>query len=143
MITEIRHTGIVVQDLNSVINFFTKLLGFKIKKKMNEKGSYVDNILGLKNVNIITVKIEAPNGNLIELLKFKNFKSKKNWNGKIYSTGLTHISMTVKNLEKTYRFLIKKKIKFNAPPQLSPDKYAKVTFCKGPEGLLIELVEVL
>ena len=36
MITEIRHTGIVVQDLNSVINFFTKLLGFKIKKKMNE-----------------------------------------------------------------------------------------------------------
>jgi hypothetical protein len=51
--------------------------------------------------------------------------------------------MTVKNLENTYRFLIKKKIKFNAPPQLSPDKYAKVTFCKGPEGLLIELVEVL
>lgn len=143
MITEIRHIGIVVQDLNKVLNFFTKLLKFKIKKKMSEKSSYIDNILGLKNANITTVKIEAPDGNLIEILKFKNFRNKKNWNGKIYSTGLTHISMTVKNLEKTYRFLIKKNIKFNAPPQLSPDKYAKVTFCKGPEGLLIELVEVL
>jgi catechol-2,3-dioxygenase len=143
MITEIRHTGIVVQDLNKVLNFFTKLLRFKIKKKMNENGSYIDNILGLKNVKITTVKIEAPDGSLIELLKFKNFKSKKNWNRKIYSTGLTHISMTVKNLEKTYTLLKKKKIKFNTPPQLSPDKYAKVTFCKGPEGLLIELVEVL
>ena len=112
MITEIRHTGIVVQDLNKVLNFFTKLLRFKIKKKMNEKGSYIDNILGLKNVNITTVKIEAPDGNLIELLKFKNFRSKKNWNGKIYSTGLTHISMTVKNLEKTY-ILLKKKKKLN------------------------------
>jgi 16S rRNA (guanine527-N7)-methyltransferase len=50
MITEIRHTGIVVQDLKKVLNFFTKLLRFKIKKKMNEKGSYIDNILGLKNV---------------------------------------------------------------------------------------------
>jgi len=143
MITEIRHTGIVVQDLNKVLNFFTKLLKFKIKKKMNEKGSYIDNILGLKSVNLTSVKIEAPDGNLIELLKFKNFKSKKNCNRKIYSTGLTHISMTVKNLDKTYILLKKKKIKFNASPQLSSDKYAKVTFCKGPEGLFIELVEVL
>jgi catechol-2,3-dioxygenase len=143
MITEIRHTGIVVQDLNKVLNFFTKLLGFKIKKIMNEKDNYIDNLLGLKNAIVTTVKIEASDGNLIELLKFKNFKSNKNWNGKIYSTGLTHISMTVKNLEKTYKFLKKKKIRFNSPPQVSPNKYAKVTFCRGPEGLLIELVEVL
>ena len=32
-------------------------------------------------------------------------------------------------------------IEFNAPPQDSPDGYAKVTFCRGPENLLIELVE--
>ena len=37
------------------------------------------------------------------------------------------ISIPVKNLEKTYNNL-KKKYKFNAPPQFSPDGYAKVTF---------------
>ena len=34
-------------------------------------------------------------------------------------------------------------IKFNAPPQLSPDGYAKVTFCFDPDGTPVELVQVL
>ena len=32
---------------------------------------------------------------------------------------------------------------FNAPPQRSPDGGAKVTFCRDPEGNLLELVEVI
>jgi len=144
MISGIRHTGITVQNLNKSINFFTKYLGFKIKKKMNESGKYIDSMLMLKKVLVTTVKLEAKNGTMVELLKFKNYKNKKerNWNRKIYSTGITHIALTVKNLDKTYIFLKRKKIKFNAPPQDSPDGYAKVTFCRGPENLWVELTEV-
>ena len=35
------------------------------------------------------------------------------------------------------------KIQFNSSPQISPDGYAKVVFCRAPEGTMIELVEVL
>ena len=145
MITQIRHAGITVQDLDKSLAFFVDLLGFKILKKMDESGDYIDNMHNLKDVKVTTVKIAAPDGNLIELLKFNSHKTpeEETWNGKIYSTGLTHIALTVKDLDETYNALKVRGIVFNAPPQKSPDGYAKVTFCKGPENLFIELVEVL
>ena len=143
MITNIRHTGITVHNLQKTMDFFIDVLGFKLKKKMDEHGSCIDNMLNLKKVKVTTAKLKAPDGNLIELLKFKNYKDKKKWSGKIYSTGLTHMAFSVKNLDKSYKILSKKGVVFNAPPQLSPDGFAKVTFCKGPENFFIELVEEL
>ena len=99
--------------------------------------------VNLNKVKVTTAKLKAPDGSLIELLKFKNYKDKKKWSGKIYSTGLTHMAFSVKNLDKSYKILKKKGVIFNAPPQLSPDGFVKVTFCKGPENLFIELVEEL
>ena len=40
-------------------------------------------------------------------------------------------------------YLLKNNVKFTAPPQLTPDGYAKVTFCEDPDGTPIELVEVI
>ena len=141
-ITEIRHIGITVQDLKKSLNFFVKDLGFKIHKKMDEEGTYLEKMLNLPKIKVTTVKLKAPDGNLVELLKFKNLQHKSKWQGKIYHTGPTHFALTVKNLDQTYKKL-KKKYKFNAAPQYSPDGYAKVTFLKGPENLQIELVEIL
>lgn len=141
-VKDFRHIGITVQNLKKLIKFFVKDLGFEIYKKMNESGNYIENMLNLPKVKVTTVKLKAPDGNLIELLKFQNYPHNKNWNSKIYFTGPTHFALTVKDLDTSYNYL-KKKYKFNAPPQLSPDGYAKVTFFKGPENLHIELVEVL
>jgi len=145
MITQIRHAGITVQNLDKCLSFFVDLLGFEVMKKMDESGSYIDAMHNLNDVKVTTVKIKAPDGNLIELLKFNSHKVEhdESWNGKIYSTGLTHLAFTVEDLEKTYEVLTKKGVHFNAPPQHSPDGYAKVTFCRGPENLFLELVEVI
>jgi catechol 2,3-dioxygenase-like lactoylglutathione lyase family enzyme len=144
MITQIRHTGITVQNLEKCLNFFVDKLGFQIVKRMDESGDYIDAMHNLSGVVVTTVKIEAHDGNIIELLKFKSHKVEddESWSGKIYSTGLTHLAFTVRDLNKTYEDLKNKGVKFNAPPQYSPDGYAKVTFCRGPEGLFLELVEV-
>ena len=47
------------------------------------------------------------------------------------------------NLQKTYEYLLKNGVKFNAPPQLPPGGNAKVTFCEDPDGTPIELVQVI
>ena len=47
-ITEMRHVGIVVNNLQKNLDFFVNVLGFRIFKKMNEKGKYIDSILNLK-----------------------------------------------------------------------------------------------
>ena len=94
MITQIRHTGITVQNLEKCLNFFVDKLGVQIVKRMDESGDYIDAMHNLSGVVVTTVKIEAPDGNIIELLKFKSHKVEddESWSGKIYSTGLTHLA---------------------------------------------------
>jgi hypothetical protein len=51
--------------------------------------------------------------------------------------------MTVEDLDASCEKLNREGVVFDAPPQLSPDGAVKVTYGKGPEGVLLELVEVL
>ena len=55
-IRNIRHTGIVTDDLKASLYFYKNLLGFRIKK-MIESGLVTDKISGLKNVRVETIKL--------------------------------------------------------------------------------------
>ena len=142
MIKDIRHTGIVVTDLETSLYFYRDLIGFQVAKQMEEASDYIDNISSLNNVKVTTVKMTSPSGQMIELLKYLSHPAEQKTRG-ICEIGISHIAFTVDDLEFEYERLKDKGIQFNSPPQLSPDGYAKVTFCKAPEGTLIELVEVL
>lgn len=142
MIQNIRHSGIVVHNLQDSLHFYEELLGLKIIKQMDECGSYIDNALGLHAAKVTTVKLSVPNGEMIELLKYQSHKSEQT-ERKIYDIGLTHIAFTVNNLDDVYNKLKNHNIAFLSPPQCSPDGYAKLAFCKAPEGTFVELVEVL
>jgi catechol 2,3-dioxygenase-like lactoylglutathione lyase family enzyme len=85
----------------------------------------------------------ADDGNLIELLYFHSHRKGASKKKKIYDVGISHIAFTVKDVDKAYKRLLKVGIKFNSPPQVSPDGYAKVAFLRDYDGCLIELVEVL
>lgn len=139
----IRHTGIVVSDLERALHFYVELLGLKVTKRMDESGEYIDNISGLKNVMVTTVKMAAEDGNLIELLYYHSHPRKPARSREIYETGISHIAFTVGNVDAEYERLSKAGVQFNSLPQKSPDGYAKVTFCRDPDGTLIELVEML
>jgi len=142
MIFNIRHTGIVVDDLDASLDFYTNKLGFVISKRMDEYGDFIDNILGIKNVNVTTVKMILNDGAMIELLDFKSHKNAIS-NKQINDLGPTHVAFTVDDVDKMYSQLAIHGTEFIAEPQVSPDGYAKVAFCKAPEGTYIELVELL
>ncbi len=142
MIKDIRHTGIVVIDLETSLHFYRDLLGFQIAKQMEEAGDFIDNISSLRNVKVTTVKMTSPSGQMIELLKYYSHPAEQKMRI-ICEIGISHIALTVDDLDTEYKKLKEQGIQFNASPQLSPDGYAKVTFCRAPEGTLVELVEVL
>ena len=56
---------------------------------------------------------------------------------------ISHFAVTVKNVDSLYKKLKKNGIKFVSEPTLSNDKKVKLTFCRAPEGTLIEMVQVL
>ena len=143
MLTEVRHIGIVVKNIENSLKFYRDLLGLQIQRTMNESGEYIDNMLGFKDVKVKTVKMSAPNGlTLVELLEFDAPKG-RDLSNQINDLGASHVAFTVSNIDEMYEKLKQSGIKFNAPPQLSPDGYAKVTFCFDPDGTPVELVQVL
>ena len=142
-VKETRHIGIAVTNMKKSLHFYRDLLGLEIVREMDESGEYIDNMLSLNNVNVKTVKMSANNGvTLIELLEFKSHP-KENKQREIYDIGASHVAFTVENLNEMYEYLLNLGVKFNAPPQTSPDKFAKIAFCKDPDGTPIELVQIL
>lgn len=139
----IRHVGIVVKDIEKSLAFYRDLLGLKIEKDMLEKGAYIDKVLGLNNVSVRTVKLSTGDGSLIELLCYRNPVSRNKPRAGINDIGCAHVAFTVNDIGKEYRRLVKKGIIFKSPPRKSPDSYAKVAFCRNPDGTFIELVEIL
>jgi len=143
MITQIRHTGLVVNDLEGMMHFWCDLLGFRVAKKMEESGPHIDAMMGMTDVRLTTVKLATCDGSLIELLHFHSHPGRPVWEGSPCSTGFTHVALTVDDLDSAYVKLAEAGVSFNAPPQRSPDGYAKVAYGRGPEGILLEFVEVL
>ena len=142
MIKDVRHMGIVVSDMEKSLKFYRDLLGLKVKSLVDEEGEFLDNMLAHENVKNKVAKLYAKNGNaLVELIDSKSYGNKKDRD--FFTIGASHFALTVDDLDETYDYLIKNGVKFTAPPQQSPDGFAKVTFCEDPHGTLIELVEVI
>ena len=143
MISAIRHTGLVVADLQRALHFWCDVLGFKVVRQMEESGPHIDAMMGLHDVRVTTAKLAAPDGNLIELLQFHSHPDRPQWDGTPHSTGFTHIALTVDDLDQLVSKLTQEGVSFPAPPQRSPDGKVKVIYAQGPEGVLLELVEEL
>ena len=140
---EIRHTGIVVTDMEKALRFYRDLLGLKVVKDSREEGDYIDSITGLSRVRLWMVKLTADDGSMVELLQYLSHPQEALDNHQICDIGCSHIAFTVDDIDKEYARLSENGVRFNCPPCVSPDGYAKVSFCHDPDGTRIELVEVL
>ena len=143
MINGVRHTGIVVNEIENAIKFWVNLLGFKVVLDQIEEGEFINNLLGLKNVSVRTVKLAAQDGSLVELLHFISHKSLPTWDGNPYKTGLTHIAFNVADISNVVSILEQNGYSQVNRYQKSPNGKVLVCYVKGFEGLLLELVEQL
>ena len=143
MINGVRHTGIVVNEIENAIKFWVNLLGFKVVVDQIEEGEFIDKLLGLENVSVRTVKLVAQDGSLVELLHFISHKSLSTWDGNPYKTGLTHIAFNVTNISNVVSILEQNGYSQVNRYQKSLSGKVLVCYVKGFEGLLLELVEQL
>jgi len=143
MIKSIRHTGIVVRDLEKSANFY-RALGFVDFTHAIEQGKFIDQVTGLVETKLEWIKLKAPDGNLLELLKYHSHSdnsevTQQNSN----KLGCSHMAFGVDNIEKICQIIKTKGGSIINPPALSDDKKAKVVYCHDLEGVLMEIVEIL
>jgi hypothetical protein len=133
----------VVNDLEKTRDFWINTLSFKIHIEAKEESPYIDELLAIKDPRLTTVKLIDSNGFIIELLKFENYQVENSWSGDLKTTGLTHIALTVGNLDELVDNLKKQNYTPLSDIKISPSKKVKVVFVKGPEAIMLELVQEL
>lgn len=141
-VSALRHAGIVVTDLERSLAFYVDLLGLEVARRMDEHGAYLDTMLALDGARVTTVKLGAPDGGLVELLRFER-PAPRAAARTLHDVGPTHVALTVRDLDGLHRRLREAGTEFYSEPVVSPDGRAKVVFCRDPDGTPLELVEEL
>ena len=142
---KVRHVGITITNLEKSIWFYEQILGFKTVKEIDESGDHIDKFSGLDSVDVRTVKMKGSDGSMIELLYYRSHSktNETNLKEKINEIGCSHFALTVPDLDRLYAKLLDNSCFVMCEPQFSPDGKVKLTFCRDPDGSLIELVEEL
>ncbi len=133
----------MVNNLERTKDFWINTLGFKLHVEAIEVSPYIDELLAIKDPALKTVKLIDSKRFIIELLKFENYQAGNSWSGDLKTTGLTHIALTVDNLDDLVQNLKNQNYELLSEIKLSPNKKVKVVFVKGPEAIMLELVQEL
>ena len=139
----VRHTGIVVTDMDKSLQFYRDLLGLKPVIDFEEKGEFIDSVLVGSGIQVRMVKMVADDGGMVELLHYVSHPMSRAKDNKVYEIGPTHMAFTVESIDETYELFSEAGVNFSSAPVVSPDGKAKLAFCQDPDGTYLELVEEL
>ena len=143
MVRIIRHTGIVVRNLDQSLQFYKKL-GFQLWSREIEFGDFIDQVVGISKVSIEVAKLKLPDSSMIELLQYlshpQNDEIAKAPSNRL---GCSHVAFTVENIETSCDEIKDMGGSIVNPPALSPNGLVKVAYAHDIEGNLLELVEEL
>jgi len=142
-ITNIRHTGIVVSDMVRSLRFYRDMLGMEVWADFKDNSDYVQAVTDVPGANVRMVKLKAADGVSIELLQYLSHQQDMPNPTRACDIGCNHVALQVDDLDILYKKLSTEGIHFHTQPTVSPDGGAKVTYCRDPEGVIIELVEIL
>ena len=142
-VTAIRHTGVVVSDMKRSLPFYRDLLGMEVWADFKDDSEMLEAVTEVPGANIWMVKLKAADGVSIELLQYLSNPQDVPEPSKACDVGCNHVALQVENLDALYEKLMAAGIRFHAPPTVSSDGGAKVTYCRDPEGVIVELVEIL
>ena len=139
----IRHTGIVVTDMERSLEFYRDIMGLKPVIDFTEKGQFIDTISNAGGIDLRMVKLIAEDGGMIELLHYASHPQPERGENKLWETGPAHVAFTVDDVDEIYADWTAKGVKCNSEPVISPDGKAKLFFCQDPDGTFLEIVQML
>ena len=143
MIRNIRHTGLVVRDLERSIAFY-EALGLQVWKRALETGHFIETVVGIPEAKLEWAKMHSPDGHLIELLQYHSDPDQRPIvPAPSNQLGCSHIAFTVDDILATCKLIGQLGGSIvNSPIKCDVAKVS-VAYCHDIDGILLELVEEL
>jgi len=138
------HVGVVVEDLDAAIAFFTEL-GLEGGTKMKVDGRWVDQVVGLDGVNVEIAMMATPDGhNRLELTKFlaPAVISAEPHPAPANTLGLRRIMFAVDDLRDVVRRLERHGGELVGEIAQYEKAYL-LCYLRGPSGIIVALAEEL
>lgn len=139
----IRHVGIYVRDFKRMKEFYCRHFGMTEQVHTWERGAYIETILNEPGIEVEVCKLCREDGSMLELLRTNRRNTAESHSEQVINYGCMHIAFTVGDAAAKYTELKEDGCIPLSSPQASPDGYARVFFCRDPEGNYLELVEEL
>lgn len=135
------HVGVVVDDRDAVAAFFLAL-GFEREDRVPVEGEWVDKIVGLDGVRAEIVFVRTPDGSgSLELVKYHApADNEEARNLPANRLGFRHIAFEVNGLNAIVNGLRDKGFDTVGEIRDYEGTY-RLCYVRGPEGLIVELVE--
>jgi hypothetical protein len=142
---KIRHVGVVVKDLELWLAILVEDFKFYIWRDQIEEGQFISDLVGILKTKVRTVKLKDSNNSVIELLQFESpTKHYEEPSGlQPNSLGITHIALQVTSIDDAIGKLFARGFSPICAPLVSADGLAKVSYVRGPEKVLLEIVELV
>jgi catechol 2,3-dioxygenase-like lactoylglutathione lyase family enzyme len=138
------NTGIVVDDLDAAVAFFTEL-GLELEGETQVKGAWVDRIVGLDDIRVDVAMMRTPDGNSrLELTKFQAPAaiSAEPAVPPANTLGLRRIMFAVDDIEDAVARLRTRGGELVGEIGQFEDSY-KLCYVRGPAGIIVALAEYL
>jgi len=138
------HVSVVVDDLESAIDFFTTL-GMTVEGKAPIEGPWVDRVNGIENIRVDIVMMRTPDGHgRLELTKFRNPKlvDLEPAIAPPNALGLRSVMFAVESVDDTVARLRAVGGELIGEVVQYEDKH-RLCYMRGPAGIIVSLAEDL
>ena len=137
------NVGIVVEDMDTVISFFTEL-GLDLEGRTTIEGDWAERVTGLRDMRCEIAMMVTPDGHSrLELSRFEAPPMMSDHrNAPVNAFGYLRVMFTVEDLDDTLARLYKLGAELVDDVVQYEDAY-RLCYIRGPEGILIGLAQEL
>ena len=137
------NVGIVVEDIDAAIAFFTEL-GLELEGRAPIEGAWADGVTGLPDMRVEIAMMRTPDGHSrLEISRFLTPPPVADHrNAPVNALGYLRVMFTVDDIDETLERLRKRGAQLVGEVVRYKDAY-RLRYIRGPEGLLIGLAQEL
>ena len=137
------NVGIVVEDIDDAIEFFTEL-GLELEGRAPVEGDWADDVTGLRGMRVEIAMMRTPDGHSrLELSRFlAPTVVADHRNAPVNALGYLRVMFTVDDIDDTLVRLSKRGAKLVGKVSQYENMY-RLCYIRGPEGILIGLAQQL
>src|SRR3954454_4696494 len=138
------NVGIVVEDIDAAIAFFTEL-GLELEGRAPIEGEWADGVTGLRNMRVEIAMMRTPDGHSrLELSRFlAPAVLADHRDAPVNALGYLRVMFTVDDIDDTLERLTKLGAELVSEDVVQYENAYRLCYLRGPEGILVGLAQQL